>query len=212
MARLCNARTRAGGLCRQPIPGRRRCLYHGGKSTGPRTAAGMANTVAALKAGRERWLQRMRLAKAQGLIEKFPNGNKLGARRMRSPERRAAWREWAAEKEIEMAWKQLPAVSDKPVAEMSSAELFADNVRKSLCFNREVLAWPVDRDDLEILKLKKEIALGTQAQAVRIRVAELQPRGDDSVVELLMKRVAVLRRRGSLTASTVIDVDADDNE
>jgi hypothetical protein len=34
------------------------------------------NTAAALKAGRERWLQRMRLAKQEGLIERFPNGRR----------------------------------------------------------------------------------------------------------------------------------------
>jgi hypothetical protein len=34
------------------------------------------NTAAALKAGRARWLQRMRLAKQEGLIERFPNGRR----------------------------------------------------------------------------------------------------------------------------------------
>jgi hypothetical protein len=34
------------------------------------------NTAAALKAGYERWLQRIRLAKQQGVIEKFPTGRR----------------------------------------------------------------------------------------------------------------------------------------
>jgi hypothetical protein len=34
------------------------------------------NTAAALKAGRARWLQRMRIAKQAGLIERFPNGRR----------------------------------------------------------------------------------------------------------------------------------------
>jgi hypothetical protein len=43
----CGARTRAGGVCRQPAMaspggGRGRCRLHGGKSTGARTAAGLA--------------------------------------------------------------------------------------------------------------------------------------------------------------------------
>jgi hypothetical protein len=38
----CGARTRSGGHCRQfPIPGKRRCHYHGGRSTGPKTQAGI---------------------------------------------------------------------------------------------------------------------------------------------------------------------------
>ncbi|WP_414717199.1 HGGxSTG domain-containing protein [Tahibacter sp.] len=37
----CGARTRNGGPCNaSKIPGRKRCKWHGGLSTGPRTAAG----------------------------------------------------------------------------------------------------------------------------------------------------------------------------
>ena len=36
----CGARTRAGCACRQPAMANGRCRFHGGKSTGPRTAAG----------------------------------------------------------------------------------------------------------------------------------------------------------------------------
>ena len=50
---LCGAKTRAGGRC--PVraePGRARCRFHGGKSTGPRTPAGRARIA---DAQRERW-------------------------------------------------------------------------------------------------------------------------------------------------------------
>jgi hypothetical protein len=43
----CGARTRAGCACRQPAMANGRCRFHGGKSTGPRTAAGLANSRAA---------------------------------------------------------------------------------------------------------------------------------------------------------------------
>src|SRR5215470_18491678 len=43
----CGARTRAGGCCRQPAMANGRCRLHGGKSTGPRTAAGLARSRAA---------------------------------------------------------------------------------------------------------------------------------------------------------------------
>ncbi|MGH6962537.1 MAG: HGGxSTG domain-containing protein, partial [Dongiaceae bacterium] len=43
----CGARTRAGGVCRQPGMRNGRCRLHGGWSTGPRTAEGKARCAAA---------------------------------------------------------------------------------------------------------------------------------------------------------------------
>ena len=44
----CGARTRCGGACRAPaVHGRLRCRMHGGRSTGPRTAEGLARLRAA---------------------------------------------------------------------------------------------------------------------------------------------------------------------
>jgi len=43
----CGACTRAGGACRQPAMKNGRCRFHGGKSTGPRTVAGLARSRAA---------------------------------------------------------------------------------------------------------------------------------------------------------------------
>ena len=40
----CGARTRAGGCCRQPAMRNGRCRMHGGLSTGPRTAEGLARS------------------------------------------------------------------------------------------------------------------------------------------------------------------------
>lgn len=52
---LCEARTRKGTPCRAlSEPGRRRCRFHGGRSTGPRTAEGKARIAAAQ---RRRWAQ-----------------------------------------------------------------------------------------------------------------------------------------------------------
>ena len=40
---LCGAKTRAGGCCQvRAEPGKARCRFHGGKSTGPKTQAGRA--------------------------------------------------------------------------------------------------------------------------------------------------------------------------
>ena len=43
----CGAHTRAGASCRQPAMPNGRCRFHGGKSTGPRTAAGLRRSKAA---------------------------------------------------------------------------------------------------------------------------------------------------------------------
>lgn len=50
---VCGAKTRPGHPCRNKSePGRRRCKFHGGKSTGPKTADGRARISSAQKA---RW-------------------------------------------------------------------------------------------------------------------------------------------------------------
>ena len=38
----CGARTRSGGSCKSPAMPNGRCRMHGGESTGPRTAEGLA--------------------------------------------------------------------------------------------------------------------------------------------------------------------------
>lgn len=54
----CGAKTRSGGVCAHKVtPGRTRCRYHGGKSTGPRTAEGRARIA---EAQRKRWATRKR--------------------------------------------------------------------------------------------------------------------------------------------------------
>ena len=46
MGVVCGAKTRRGGQCQQfPVSGNRRCRYHGGASTGPRTKEGKARVA-----------------------------------------------------------------------------------------------------------------------------------------------------------------------
>jgi hypothetical protein len=93
---------------------------------------------------------------------------------------------------------------NKPPEEASAAELFADNFRESLLFNREVLKRPIDWNDPELMMAKREVALATQTAAIRIKVAELGPRSDDRVVERLMRKVAAIRR-----GEPVIEIEPD---
>ncbi len=42
----CGAKTRSGDVCKMRVePGKRRCRFHGGKSTGPKTPEGRARTA-----------------------------------------------------------------------------------------------------------------------------------------------------------------------
>lgn len=50
---ICGAKTRKGGQCRNKSePGKRRCKFHGGKSTGAKTPEGLARIA---EAQRRRW-------------------------------------------------------------------------------------------------------------------------------------------------------------
>jgi hypothetical protein len=78
LRRRCNARGKHPPLryCRNwRVPGRHRCRLHSGLSTGPTTPEGMARTVAAMLAGRRRWLVRL---KSEG--QPIPCGRKKGGR------------------------------------------------------------------------------------------------------------------------------------
>jgi transcriptional regulator with XRE-family HTH domain len=49
----CGSKTRKGGTCQaKPVPGKRRCRFHGGLSTGPKTPEGKARIA---EAQRRRW-------------------------------------------------------------------------------------------------------------------------------------------------------------
>jgi len=70
----CGARLkhRRGFCSNTPLDGATRCLWHGGKSTGVKTADGRARVTA----GRAAWLDRMRRLKADGKIDRIPGGAK----------------------------------------------------------------------------------------------------------------------------------------
>jgi hypothetical protein len=78
----CGARTRhRRGFCKKwPVPGKTRCRFHGGLSTGAVTEEGKARSLAAMRAGRQRWYEEMLARKATGEIDRFPGGRKSGAR------------------------------------------------------------------------------------------------------------------------------------
>lgn len=70
----CGARcrTKGGAPCQAPAvwdrehdrPRNGRCRMHGGNATGPKTPEGLARTLAAMRAGRARWLAEQRARRA----------------------------------------------------------------------------------------------------------------------------------------------------
>ena len=85
---LCGAKTRKGAPCRLlSEPGRRRCKFHGGKSTGPKTAEGRARIAEAQRRRWARW-QRAPHPTRPGVLVGFRS---LALIRGRS----ASWTVWA---------------------------------------------------------------------------------------------------------------------
>lgn len=62
---------RVGGYyCRNwPVPGKKRCRFHGGLSTGPKTPEGKARAVAAMVAGRRRWIRLRKMERVAALLK-----------------------------------------------------------------------------------------------------------------------------------------------
>ena len=84
--RLTEYLRRSREQCRNwPVRGSKRCRFHGGRSTGPMTPDGMARTLAAMKAGRARWLANL---KSEG--KPAPCGRKKGGRNLSAEEREQA--------------------------------------------------------------------------------------------------------------------------
>jgi hypothetical protein len=70
---LCGAKTRAGGCCQvRAEPGKARCRFHGGKSTGPKTPAGRARIAA---------VQRLWWLAYRERVRAVRNGDEAGSER-----------------------------------------------------------------------------------------------------------------------------------
>ena len=100
----CGALTRhRHGFCiLRPVPGKRRCRFHGGRSTGPRTPEGKASSAAARTAGLERWREEMRAKIAAGQATKFPSGRKPA--RNGSPSGCGSARYWPSSRSFAAGW------------------------------------------------------------------------------------------------------------
>ena len=93
------------------------------------------NTLAAMKAGRRRWVERMRAAKAAGLIERFPNGRRAKGLPPRSKDRIIARGQRLIEQAIAEMEKTLPAIPEPPWDEQNDAQFWAGNSSGGRCIS-----------------------------------------------------------------------------
>lgn len=90
----CKAKTRRGTACQcKPLPGKKRCKFHGGASTGPRTPEGRAQSAVNLLKARAFLLSddpRAIEARRRGAAK----ASATRALRRRRAEADARWRNW----------------------------------------------------------------------------------------------------------------------
>jgi hypothetical protein len=120
-------------MSRLGAQGKRRCKWHGGMSTGPRTAEGMRRTLTAMWWGRKRKIERLH---AFGL--RVPGG-----RPPRIPDwlRRAVIEE--AEKELTGLDPEAIMTAEPPIDEMSEGAQLADLDQYGLVLLLDELRLPV---------------------------------------------------------------------
>ena len=116
----------------------------------------------------------MRLAKAQGLVERFPCGGNSRVR-VRSPDPRAARLERNAVAAITTMLSGMPLVPDKPLEEMSVDELRAAVTRQALRLYLDELQCPID--GVGTLEAKREIALETLQLLAPLQLPRPRKRG-----------------------------------
>jgi hypothetical protein len=148
-----------------------------------------------MRAGRLRWLARL---KAAGL--KAPCGPQPASAPRRSEDPVIAKAQRIVERmEVEMAIRKrggllapvpevdaVPAVQQKPWAQMSRAEKLESNADVSLDVTRQILALGVDPENPQILKIVKDTALQIIGAAVRINETQA------SVIAKEQKREEIL--------------------
>jgi hypothetical protein len=167
------------------MPGKWRCRRHGGLSTGPRSAHGKANTLAALQAGRARWVERMRLLKARGLVAKFPVGRKPGSSGRTRSKDKAIARAQRVLKDVRMVINRTRGAvpflepgggAALPARPLSKADKHSAATDLALDIVRQILELGVDPSDPKILAQVKDTALTVIGQAIRLGESELRLR------------------------------------
>jgi hypothetical protein len=188
----CNARRiNGGGLrCRAwALKGKTRCKRHGGATTPHKTPESHARSIAAKEAGFQRYVQRMRDAKAMGIITEMPwqgwNRPKglhtLAQRNMKE----------AAMAIIEKEIATLPVV-EKPLEQQTMGELLATNARKGLLKAHHILSIECEDDNYKLMSIQKDLIATTLTAQVRVDESVMRRQSADRLPELL-KRIQAIK-------------------
>ena len=132
----------------------------------------------------------MRQAKAQGLIERFPNGRRRGVPNGAPPADKHIRRaQLVIERLKDMVKKSVPAlptdaVPAKPWDEMTKAEKLSAATELALDNVRQILELGINPEDVKLLAQVKDTALTIISQQIRIEENELKaPRQDEPLTE-----------------------------
>ena len=150
---------------------------HGGQAGRPVGIPLRADRNAALQAGRARWVERMREAKARGEIARFPNGRRRGVPNGAPPAEKYIRRaQLVLERLRDMARKSAPALLEDalPAQPLTVADRQADNLDRALDVVGQILALPVDPENIKLLAQQKDAALTTISQSIRIDETRLR--------------------------------------
>ncbi len=195
-ARLCGAPRRGGkGLCCRPASvGKPRCRLHGADATGPTTEAGKAAAVAAMVAGRARWIEKQRELKAAGKIARCPGGrpSHVGSPgpseqgRMAEQSRPADGAVSVPEQpasptpdapqvaSMRVPVAAAPATAAKPWAAQGHGEKLETLTGKALDTLKDILDQPTALDDLKKLSAQKDAALSVLGASIKVASGRMQ--------------------------------------
>jgi hypothetical protein len=119
----------------------------------------------------------MRAAKARGEIARFPNGRRRGVPNGAPPADKHARRaQLVIERLRDMARKSAPALPADalPAQPPTVADRQADNLDRALDVVGQILALPVDPENIKLLAQQKDAALTTISQSIRIDETRLR--------------------------------------
>ena len=190
LGRLCRAHTQAGGWCRAyAMAGSTCCIKHGATGGRPRGIRVKPEQIAVMVEGRRRWVERMRVAKAAGLIARFPCGARsLGLPplskdpKVRKAQRLIEARMAERSHQVAAAAAPQPAPADlsaeRPWAGLSKGEKLAASTDRALDVVKAYLDLPVDPSNWKLAAMQASLALGVIGYQIRVESAALTDRSE----------------------------------
>jgi hypothetical protein len=206
---LCGAPRRGGkGLCCRPASaGKTRCRLHGADATGPTSEGGKAAAVAAMVAGRARWIEKQRELKAAGKIARCPGGrpsregspgllerDRIAEQACRAVDRAATMNTQPASPtpdaplaaSVPAPLCDAPAPVAKPWAAQGHGERLDTLTKSALGTLKDILDQPTALNDPKMLSIQKDTALSVIGAKIRVDAGKMQQEDRASNVTRLL--------------------------